>query len=72
MVFIPEAFDFIGETKEETFSLAETIDGHLISSMKDLAKNKKVWLSLGGAHIKVICINTHSMQGENLLPYITI
>lgn len=53
MVFLPEAFDFIGESKEETFKLAEPLDGHLISNFKELAKSNKVWLSLGGAHVKV-------------------
>lgn len=53
MIFLPEAFDFVGESKEETFKLAEPIDGPLINSFKEIAKLHKVWLSLGGAHVKV-------------------
>lgn len=53
MVFLPEAFDFIGENKEETFHLAEPLDGLLVTSLKDLAKTNNIWLSLGGMHVKV-------------------
>lgn len=53
MVFLPEAFDFIGENKEETFHLAEPLDGPLVNSLKDLAKTNNIWLSLGGMHVKV-------------------
>ncbi|CAH8583552.1 unnamed protein product [Heterobilharzia americana] len=37
MVFLPECFDFVGSSVEETLSLSEV----------------KTWISLGGAHIKV-------------------
>lgn len=53
MVFLPEAFDFIGENKEETFHLAEPLDGPLVNSLKDVAKTNNIWLSLGGMHVKV-------------------
>uniref|UniRef100_A0A1B6JCQ5 Nitrilase and fragile histidine triad fusion protein NitFhit n=1 Tax=Homalodisca liturata TaxID=320908 RepID=A0A1B6JCQ5_9HEMI len=52
VVFLPEAFDFVGESKEETLKLAEPLDGPLLSKYKDIAKQCKVWLSLGGMHVK--------------------
>ena len=50
IAFLPEAFDFIGRNKNETFELAETINGEIISNMKKLAKDSNIWLSLGGFH----------------------
>jgi len=53
IAFLPEAFDFIGRNKNETFELAETINGEIISNMKKLAKDASIWLSLGGFHRKL-------------------
>lgn len=50
MVFLPEACDFMGENKQQTFELAEPLDGPLVNQYKDLAKTRNVWLSLGGIH----------------------
>ncbi|XP_030044105.1 deaminated glutathione amidase isoform X1 [Microcaecilia unicolor] len=50
MVFLPEAFDFIGSSTEETLSQAETLQGDLIQRYKGLARECGVWLSLGGFH----------------------
>ena len=50
VVFLPEAFDFIGESTSETLQLAEPIDGPLINQYRDLAQTLKVSLSLGGFH----------------------
>ena len=50
IAFLPEAFDFIGRNKNETFELAESINGEIISNMKKLAKDSNIWLSLGGFH----------------------
>ncbi|THD19658.1 Nitrilase and fragile histidine triad fusion protein NitFhit [Fasciola hepatica] len=65
MMFLPECFDFIGVSRTETLKTAEHLDGPLISAYRTLAKELRVWLSLGGAHRKVdfaederIC-NTH-------------
>ncbi|XP_053551575.1 deaminated glutathione amidase isoform X1 [Bombina bombina] len=52
MVFLPEAFDYIGSSKEETLSLAETLEGDLIQRYTNLARELKIWLSLGGFHEK--------------------
>jgi len=64
MVFLPEAFDLIGESSKETLDLAQELDGSIISQMKKLALDHKVWLSLGGFHNKekssdVKIFNTH-------------
>ena len=50
VVFLPEAFDFIGESTAQTLELAEPIDGPLISQYKDLSRSLQVSLSLGGFH----------------------
>ncbi|XP_068108400.1 deaminated glutathione amidase isoform X2 [Hyperolius riggenbachi] len=52
MVFLPEAFDYIGSSTEETLNLAETLEGDLIQRYSRLAKECRVWLSLGGFHEK--------------------
>jgi len=53
MVFLPEAFDFIGRNSRETLELAQTIEGNTIRTFQDLAVENKVWLSLGGFHQKI-------------------
>ncbi|XP_037538999.1 deaminated glutathione amidase [Nematolebias whitei] len=50
MVFLPEGFDYIGSSREETLSLSETLDGHIITQYVQLARKLEVWLSLGGFH----------------------
>ncbi|XP_071970650.1 deaminated glutathione amidase isoform X2 [Engystomops pustulosus] len=52
MVFLPEAFDYIGSSTEETLRLAETLQGDLIQRYSSLARDCSVWLSLGGFHEK--------------------
>ncbi|KAM6908889.1 deaminated glutathione amidase [Xenentodon cancila] len=50
MVFLPEGFDYIGSSREETLSLSETLGGDTISRYAQLARTLEVWLSLGGFH----------------------
>lgn len=50
MVFLPEGFDYIGSSREETLSLAESLDGETISKYSQIARNLEIWLSLGGFH----------------------
>ncbi len=56
MVFFPECFDFVGENKEQTVSLSEPLDGSsfILQRYSDLAKQYKVWISLGGFHEKSV------------------
>ncbi|XP_061565903.1 deaminated glutathione amidase [Cololabis saira] len=50
MVFLPEGFDYIGSSREETLSLSESLEGDTISRYTQLARKLGVWLSLGGFH----------------------
>ncbi|XP_028285199.1 deaminated glutathione amidase isoform X2 [Parambassis ranga] len=50
MVFLPEGFDYIGSSREETLSLSESLSGDTISRYTQLARKLGVWLSLGGFH----------------------
>uniref|UniRef100_A0A8C6UMR8 Nitrilase 1 n=1 Tax=Neogobius melanostomus TaxID=47308 RepID=A0A8C6UMR8_9GOBI len=38
MVFLPEGFDYIGSNREETLSLAESLEGETISSLAQIAR----------------------------------
>ncbi|XP_030017447.1 deaminated glutathione amidase isoform X2 [Sphaeramia orbicularis] len=50
MVFLPEGFDYIGSSREETLSLSQDLEGDTVSRYKELARRLDVWLSLGGFH----------------------
>lgn len=50
MVFLPEGFDYIGSSREETLSLSESLRGNTISQYIQLARKLELWLSLGGFH----------------------
>ena len=54
MVFLPEAADYIGESKAQSVELAERIEGDTIAKYRTLAKSLGVWLSVGGFHQKVL------------------
>lgn len=65
MVFLPEAFDYISSSKEEGLSLAQTLDGPLIGQYCQLARQRKLWLSLGGFHEKVRSMKRYVAYEEN-------
>ncbi|XP_068164365.1 deaminated glutathione amidase [Antennarius striatus] len=50
MVFLPECFDYVGSSWEETLSLCESLTGDTISQYSQLARKLDIWLSLGGFH----------------------
>lgn len=53
-VFLPECCDFVGENRHQTLELSEPLStGKLISRYRDLAKQNKIWLSLGGLHERI-------------------
>ncbi len=52
VVFLPECFDMICDSKQKTMSNTEPIDGPVVTKYRDLAKETNVWLSLGGLHEK--------------------
>ena len=53
MVFLPEAADYIGTSREETLELAEDLDGAFVTTVSKLSKQLKVWISIGSIHRKV-------------------
>ncbi|XP_067685173.1 nitrilase and fragile histidine triad fusion protein NitFhit-like [Haliotis asinina] len=52
MVFLPEACDFIGESRDQSMKMAEPLNGDLISRYQQVAVDTRVWLSIGGFHQK--------------------
>jgi predicted amidohydrolase len=52
MAFLPEGFDYIAETKEQSLSMAESLDGDTISAYRQIARDNGIALSLGGFHCK--------------------
>ncbi|KAM7533805.1 hypothetical protein Aperf_G00000114262 [Anoplocephala perfoliata] len=50
MVFLPEAADFIGSSKEEIIQLAEHLNGNFFTSVRKLSKDLNIWLSIGSMH----------------------
>uniref|UniRef100_A0A2C9JV67 Bis(5'-adenosyl)-triphosphatase n=1 Tax=Biomphalaria glabrata TaxID=6526 RepID=A0A2C9JV67_BIOGL len=66
MVFLPEACDYIGETKNQSIDYSEPLHGNFIHQLKKAAIRHKVWLSVGSFHQrgpenqdKPKLINTH-------------
>ena len=53
MVFLPEACDYIADSKEQSIDMAESLDGDLVSRYCDTARQHQLWLSIGGFHQKV-------------------
>ncbi|XP_054160837.1 deaminated glutathione amidase-like isoform X2 [Oppia nitens] len=68
MVFLPECFDMICETREKTMANTEPIDGPIVSRYRQLAKEVNVWLSLGGLHEK----KTHNDDGKAFNAHIVV
>ncbi|XP_076448546.1 nitrilase and fragile histidine triad fusion protein NitFhit-like [Babylonia areolata] len=52
MVFLPEACDYIADSKEKSVAMAESLDGDLVSRYRDVARQNQLWLSVGGFHQK--------------------
>ena len=50
LAFLPEGFDFIGDTKNAARELAEPIDGPTVAAYRELARKHGIALSLGGLH----------------------
>jgi phosphosulfolactate synthase (CoM biosynthesis protein A) len=55
MAFLPEACDYVGESKAETLSMAEPLNGDVMKEFCSLAKENEIWLSVGGIHEQVNC-----------------
>lgn len=52
MVFLPEATDYVAESKAQAHEMAEPLDGPLVAKYRNLAKERGIWLSLGSVHVK--------------------
>ena len=50
MAFLPEGFDYIAESKDQSLSMAEPLDGDTISAYREIARENGIALSLGGFH----------------------
>ena len=62
IVFLPECFSFIGAKPGEAQAAAEPLDGPTMQRYRQLAKEHKVWLSLGGFQEK----SARSISGVSL------
>ncbi|OQV23990.1 Nitrilase and fragile histidine triad fusion protein NitFhit [Hypsibius exemplaris] len=51
MAFLPEGFDFLGENAAQSLKQSETLSGPIITAYRALAKELRIWLSLGGFHL---------------------
>ncbi|XP_033744984.1 deaminated glutathione amidase-like [Pecten maximus] len=50
MVFLPEAADYIGESKQKSMEMAESLEGETINNFRKLAQQTGLWISIGGFH----------------------
>jgi deaminated glutathione amidase len=57
MVFLPEACDYIESSSEASKAKSETLDGRFITSLKELASNSNIWISVGSFHRKLVVEN---------------
>ncbi|VDP28243.1 unnamed protein product [Schistosoma mattheei] len=64
IVFLPECFDFVGRSREETLDLSEVLDGPLITKYRALASRESLWISLGGAHIRSTCTRSSFFESK--------
>ena len=53
MVFLPEACDFIGESRQQTMSQAEGLDGTFVEQCCYAARQHAMWVNIGSFHQKV-------------------
>ncbi len=74
VAFLPEAFDYIGENRQQVIELAEPLDagGGTLDAYRRLAEKHKIALSLGGMHEAATgsedkIRNTHILLGTSYL-----
>lgn len=53
MIFLPECFDYLEESKGDVVAHAEPLTGPTITEYRGIASSHRVWLSLGGFKEKV-------------------
>lgn len=74
-MFLPECFDYVGENRGQSVSMAAPLDSPRMQGCCELAKELGIWLSLGGYHEKVCitflfidnlaCLEEYSVLHEN-------
>ncbi|XP_018011624.1 nitrilase and fragile histidine triad fusion protein NitFhit isoform X2 [Hyalella azteca] len=67
MIFLPEGCDYIASTRKESLEMAEELTGSFVSRIQELAREKKVWLSLGGVHLKSSCEDEPRLSNTHLI-----
>lgn len=69
LVCFPENFAFLGSDEQDAKSAAEPLDGQTVTRLRALAKELKVWLSLGGFQEKISgndkYANTHLVMDDH-------
>ncbi|KAG1671761.1 Nitrilase and fragile histidine triad fusion protein NitFhit [Nymphon striatum] len=70
MVFLPECYDYVGESRAQSHELAEMMDGDIISQYKRLASHLGVWLSLGGGHEKIPDCNSKVFNTHTIIDHL--
>lgn len=53
MIFLPECFDYLATSSEESVANAFDENAEYINRFRSLAKELNMWISLGGFHEKV-------------------
>lgn len=59
IAFFPEACDYLADNKKATVAMSQSLDGPTVASYKEIAKNNRIWLSLGGLHEALSNNETH-------------
>ncbi|KAG8177323.1 hypothetical protein JTE90_018349 [Oedothorax gibbosus] len=67
VVFLPECFDHVAESKNQSIELSESLDGPLMTEYKKLAVQHSLWLSLGGFHEKGPPENENKIYNSHVL-----
>jgi len=50
MLFLPENFDYVAKARDQILQLARPLNDKLVQRYQDLARDNKIWISLGGYH----------------------
>ncbi|XP_076618748.1 ntrilase and fragile histidine triad fusion protein NitFhit [Colletes latitarsis] len=66
IAFFPEACDYLADNKKDTISMAQPLTGSTVACYKDIAKNNKIWLSLGGLH-EALPDNEHHISNTHII-----
>lgn len=67
MVFLPEACDYITDSKLCSMEMAESLQGETIFRYRQLARDLSVWISLGGCHIKSDSSNSEKLYNTHIV-----